>query len=81
MFVYLHHNQQEITMNKEAHTNRSTTMKRQKVRELKANKNSVEIEHPMPLDADGLVEETFSVKEIFSELDRKLKEHYALKTI
>ena len=32
----------------------------------------------MPIGEDGKTEETFSVEEVFEELDTKLKKHYGI---
>lgn len=56
----------------------STPSGRRIVKELATHKKIVQIQNPMPVDIDGLPEETFSVEEVFAELDQKLKKHYGV---
>jgi Asp/Glu/hydantoin racemase len=65
-------------MNITAHIDVSTPTGRRIIKELETHKRVVKIENPMPVGADGLPEETFSVEDIFAELDQKLKKHYGI---
>jgi len=56
----------------------STPAGRKIVRELEKHKKLVKVTYPMPIGEDGKTEETFSVEEVFEELDTKLKKHYGI---
>jgi hypothetical protein len=48
------------------------------LRELEKHKKLVKITYPIPLGEDGKTEQTYSVEEVFEELDTKLKKHYGV---
>jgi len=56
----------------------STPAGRKIVRELEKHKKLVKVTYPIPLGEDGKTEETYSVEEVFAELDNKLKNHYGV---
>ena len=56
----------------------STPAGRKIVGELEKHKKLVKVTYPMPIGEDGKTEETFSVEEVFEELDTKLKKHYGI---
>jgi hypothetical protein len=56
----------------------STPAGRKIVKELEKHKKLVKITYPLPVGEDGITEETFSVDEVFAELDKKLKNHYGV---
>lgn len=62
-----------------AHIDVSTPTGRRIVRELETHKKVVKFDNPIMSGVDGLPEETFSVEEVFAELDQKLKKHYGVK--
>ena len=56
----------------------STPAGRKIVRELEKHKKLVKVTYPLPLGEDGKTEETFSIEDVFEELDTKLKKHYGI---
>jgi hypothetical protein len=61
-----------------AKINISTPAGRKIVSELEKHKKLVKITYPIPLGEDGKNEQTYSVEEVFEELDTKLKKHYGV---
>jgi hypothetical protein len=61
-----------------AKINISTPAGRKIVRELEKHKKLVKITYPISLGEDGKTEQTYSVEEVFEELDTKLKKHYGV---
>jgi hypothetical protein len=56
----------------------STPAGRKIVKKLEKHKKLVKITYPFPVGEDGTTEETFSVDEVFAELDKKLKNYYGV---
>lgn len=61
-----------------AKINISTPAGRKIVKELEKHKKLVKVTYPLPLGEDEISEETYSVNEVFTELDKKLKKHYGV---
>jgi len=59
-----------------AEINSSTSSGEKIIQELENNKKQVKVAYHFPVEKNGLVEETFSVEEVFNEVDEKLKKHY-----
>ena len=61
-----------------AKINISTHAGQKIVRELEKHMKLVKITYPISLREDGKTEQTYSVEEVFKELDTKLKKYYSV---
>ena len=61
-----------------AKINISTHAGQKIVSELEKHMKLVKITYPISLREDGKTEQTYSVEEVFKELDTKLKKHYGI---
>jgi hypothetical protein len=61
-----------------AKINISTHAGQKIVSELEKHMKLVKITYPISLREDGKTEQTYSVEEVFKELDTKLKKHYSV---
>ena len=73
-----YHFKSKIQYGSNSKINISTPAGRKIVRELDKHKKLVKITYPIPLGEDGKTEQTYSIEEVFEELDTKLKKHYGV---
>ena len=61
-----------------AKINISTPAGRKIVKELEKHKKLVKVCYPLPFEEDEIIDETYSVNEVFAELDQQMKIHYGI---